>query len=101
MSAIDLDGAKKARQETEDDRPIVVFGGTKYELPAAPPASVLVGLGRIQEGRLVGFEDVLAGLFGAAAVPDVLAAEFDMDDLAALFSAVYGMDVGEPPASGG
>lgn len=101
MSAFDLDGAKKARQEAEDDRPVVVFGGTKYELPSAPPASVLVGIGHVQEGRLLGFEELLGGLFGRDAVPDVLAAGFDLDDLAAVFAEVYGMDVGEPPASGG
>lgn len=100
MSAYDLDASRAARQEAEDERPIVVFGGTKYELPAAPPASVMVGIGRMQQGRIIGLEDVLGGLFGQG-VPDVLAAGFDLDDLADLFNAVYGMDVGEQPASGG
>lgn len=101
MSSFDLDAARAARREAEDEATVVVFGGTKYEMPPAPPATVLVGLGRVQEGRLVGLEDVIGGLFGREAVPDVLAAGFDLEDLAALFSEVYGMDVGEPPASGG
>lgn len=101
MRAFDLDGSKKARQEADDDRPVVVFGGTKYELPAVPSAETLVGLGRVQAGQLLGLEDVIGSLFGRANVAVVLAAGFDLDDLAELFAEVYGMDVGEQPASGG
>ena len=97
----DLDAAKAARREAEGEPAVVIFGGTKYELPPAPPLSVLAALGHVQLNRFHYFDDVIAGMFGRDNVSDVLEAGFDMDDFADLFARVYGMDVGEAPASGG
>lgn len=101
MRTFDFDAARAARQEAEDERPVVVIGGTKYELPAAPPLLSIIGLGRCQAGDLLGLRDVIVALFGRDHVDPVLEAGFDLVDFEALFMDVYGMDVGEPLASGG
>lgn len=96
----DLNAARRVRAEVDGPPKVVLFGDREYSLPAVPPASVLVGLGVVQQGQLTGLREVLAGLFGEDNVDAVLAAGFDLNDLADLFGHLYGMDVGEQPASG-
>lgn len=98
---VDFDAIHRARQETNGDTPVAVFGGVEYELPSSPPAAVLIAIGRLQAGNLAGVEDALAGLFGADNLAAILAAGFEMDDFGPIFEDLYGIEPGESPASGG
>lgn len=100
MPKVDLDAARLARAEQNGDRPVVVLGGREFTLPPSPPAAVLVGIGRLQQGRLEGLEEALGALFGED-LPAVLAAGLAMEDFGAIFESLYGIGVGESPASGG
>lgn len=98
---VDFDAIHRARQETNNDRPVAIFGGIEYELPSSPPAAVLIAIGRVQAGNLAGVEDILVALFGVANLDAILAAGFELDDIGPIFSELYGIDPGESPASGG
>lgn len=96
----DLNAARRSRAEVDGPPHSVMLGHRTYQLPAVPPASVLIGLGLLAARNLSGLRDVIAGLFGEANVADVLATGFDLNDLAALFEELYAMNVGEAQASG-
>ncbi len=98
---VDFDALHRARQEADDEQPVVVIGQVEYTLPASPPAAVLVGLGRLAAGNLAGIEEALTALFGEDNLQAILAAGFDMEDFGPIFSELYGIDPGESPASGG
>ncbi len=103
MSRLDLDAVHQARREGEGDdaeRPVVILGGKEYTLPLSPPAALLVGLGRLQKRNMGGAEDMFRALFGDD-LDSVLAAGLEIEDLEAIFGELYGMDLGESPASGG
>lgn len=93
---INLDAARRARQEEKGEPVEVEFGGQTFELPPSLPAIVLIGMGRLQHGELDGFEDLLIGLFGAKA-DEVAKLGFDLDDLELVVAEGY--DLGESPAS--
>jgi hypothetical protein len=95
---VDLDAIRRARAEKAEPPPVIVFGGKEWTLVPGPPASVLIGVGRLQEGELSGLHDVIGGLFGPDHVDEVLAAGFEVDDLEPVLEA-YGLNVGEAPAS--
>lgn len=98
---LDLDKLHRARAEAAGDTHVVVLGGREFILPASPPAAVLVGVGRLQAGNLAGLEDMLAALFGADTVTEVLAAGIEIEDFAAIFADIYGFESGESTASPG
>lgn len=93
---VDLDAARRARTETQEEPVVATLGGVDYELPPSLPAIVLIGVGRLQRGQLDGFEDVLEGMFGAK-WEEAVKGGFDLDDLELLLAEVY--DLGEAPAS--
>lgn len=92
---LDLDALHRAKAEQSGEAHVVVLGGREFTLPASPPAAVLVGVGRLQAGNLAGLEEMLASLFGADVVDEVLAAGLDVEDFGAIFTDVYGFDQGE------
>ena len=100
---IDLNAVHRARQEQEaargDHRPTVILGDKEYTLPATPPATATIAIGRMQHGDLKGFEDVLVALFGAEHVDEILAAGLEMDDIDAIYEGAYKARLGESPAS--
>lgn len=98
MREIDLDAVGRAQAEQEPEPIVAVLGGVKFELPSMPPATFLVGLGRMQRGQLYGFEDALRSLFGDR-LDEALDAGLGMHHLEPIASAVYGIDLGEAPAS--
>lgn len=103
MNRLDLDAIHKARREAEGDdadRPVVILGGREYTLPMSPPAALMVGLGRMQKRNLGGAEDMFRALFGDE-LDRVLAEGLEIEDLQDIFAELYGMDLGESPASGG
>lgn len=101
MTRIDLDAVRKAREEKQGDPHEVVLGGETFHVPAAAPAAFLVGLGRLQKGDMSGLEEALSALFpDPAALERILKLGLDLQDLEPLVSGVYGIDVGEAPASG-
>lgn len=102
MATVDLDAVRKARQEANPKEPNeVILGGRSFRLPDAAPVAFLVGIGRLQKGDMSGVEDAMAALFPD---PDdlaaVLRAGFSFEDLEPVLAAVYGIDLGEAPASG-
>ncbi len=87
---VDLDAIRRARAEKAEAPPVVLFGGKEWTLVAGPPASVIVGCGELQEGRMAAMRDVIAGIFGADHVDEILAAGFVVDDLDPVLEA-YGL----------
>lgn len=103
MARIDIDAARRAKQETETaPEPNVLFlGGREFELVATAPAAFLVGLGRVQKGDLSGLEDALASLFvKREEVAEALKLGLDLEDLEPITLGIYGIPLGEASASG-
>lgn len=97
---VDLDAIRRARAEKALPPPTVRFAGREWTLAPGPPASVLIGVGELQEGQLSGLRDVIGGIFGPDNIDAILAAGFDVEDLEPVLGA-YGLDVGESSASPG
>lgn len=93
---IDLDAARRARQEEKGDPVEVAFAGEVFELPPSLPAVVLIGVARLQHGAMDGFEDLLIGLFGERS-DEVARLGLDLDDIELVIE--QGYDLGESPAS--
>lgn len=96
---VDLDAARKAREEAQGEPSVVVLGGREFTLPPSPPAAFLVGLGRLQKGDLSGTEEALQSLFGDQ-VDDILRLGLEIEDLGPIVNEAYGIDLGEASASG-
>lgn len=99
MARIDLDAVRKAREEKQGDPHELVLGGKSFSVPAAAPAAFLVGLGRLQRGDMGGLEEALAALFPDD-LAEILKLGLDLQDLEPLVAGVYGIELGEAPASG-
>lgn len=95
---VDLDAARKARDEKAGDPPVVVLGGVAFTLPAACPALVVVGLARARNGDLDGIEEAIDGLFGDR-TDEVLKLGLELEDFDVIFEQAYGEDPGEAEAS--
>lgn len=94
----DLDAARKARQETAGDPPVVVLGGREFTLPHALPAAVLTGLAQARRGDLDGFGSALDSLFGDE-VEDVLRLGLELADFDVIIEAAYGDEPGNSSGS--
>lgn len=93
---IDLDAVHKARDEELGDPTETVLGGVTFTLPASLPAIVLIGMGRVQNGDLEGFADVLTGLFGDRG-DEAARLGLELDDIELIVEEAY--ELGEEPAS--
>lgn len=102
MATVDLDAVRKARQEANPKEPNdVVLGGRSFRLPDTAPVAFLVGLGRLQKGDMSGVEDALSALFpDGDDLAEILRLGFSLEDLEPVLGAVYGINLGEAPASG-
>lgn len=105
---IDLDAARRARDEKKGEPPVVVFGGEEYELPRELPAEAVHAFGQLVAGDPSGLVAGIEALFGeawtnlqAAAKAAGRALSFD-DEIFLLEAALqeYGFDLPESPASG-
>lgn len=93
---VDLDAARKARDEKGGEPPELTLGGKTFTLPPALPAAVVVGLARARRGDVTGLVDALESLFGDQ-LDDVLPLGLELDDLETILEGGYGED---PEASG-
>lgn len=99
MAELDLNAAHRARREQTGSAPhLLTLGKAVFELPVSPPAAVLLAVGRLQKGELYALEDALAALFGER-LNEALAEGFQLEDLEPIFGDLYGLSLGESPAS--
>ena len=90
---VNLDERMAARREALGEAPEVIVGGKTYTLPPEIP------LGLAVFGQANDLEGILQTMFGADAVKPILAAGITEKELLTVFAEVYGVDLGESPAS--
>jgi hypothetical protein len=92
---IDLDQAKAARAEVAKEPVAIKFGGEEFELPAELPAdfALLASEDREYEALRALFRADTERFFGLRPSLD------DVTELIAQIGTVYGLSVGESPAS--
>lgn len=104
MPKISRAAARAARREQDKDLDPNVFEldeGIEFELVRKLPIAFLIGLGEVQHGNLLGLREALEVIFvDPADVDKALRAGIDEEDLEAIASEMYGLELGEASASG-
>lgn len=107
-NTVDLDKARAARREAQGEAPVVRFGSRDFVLPMEMPFVVVEHLGQLAQADDTDNAAVAAAIL--AILGDLFGDQYEafmqnkpsMQDLTGMFDgimAVYGVTVGESPAS--
>ena len=107
--AIDLDAAKAARREQQEQEPELTYGGKTWKLPVELPLDTVIAIADLEQAIERGtgndaaalFREVAASLLGDDAA-EFLALQPSIQDIGVLISGLvdeYGLTPGESEAS--